>query len=682
MAELRPYPFGALVTRMFRELDEKQAIFDLPQRKFYKGDPARDLSIRFQGHHPSTPLGPAAGPHTQMAQNIVLAFLAGCRVMELKTVQIMDELVLPRPCIDMETIGFNVEWSQELKLEQSVREYVAASMLIEMLVASGRLELAPGYERVVHDMSVGYDLKGIQTDRVRAFIRDMRDASTWVEQLRAEIPAEHAEYRDLDFNTKLSDTLTLSTFHGCPPEEIEQIMAFLLDELELNAIVKLNPMLLGPERCRGLLQDTMGYTECHVPDTAFENDAKWAQVEGMVERLGGKAQARGLGFWVKFTNTLIVENHRDVFAGSEKEMYLSGPPLHVLAMNLVGQFRARFGDRYPISFSAGIDKVNFADAASIGLTPVTTCSDLLKTGGYGRAPAYLKNLSKAMAQSGATCLDDQIIRGFERGEQALFSLDVDNATRARCGEALQNGGDLRMAAGEAYADWVSAAKLLNTEVYVERCTDDPRYAKAANSKPPKKIGSQLTLFECITCDKCVPVCPNDANFTFDLPKGEVPLQRLRWDGAAFEVETTGTLEITKRHQLATWADFCNECGNCDVFCPEDGGPYVMKPRFFGTADDWRELSGQDGFHLACSEKGDQMLGRFAGVDFEVVFAGERARFTSGGFAVELDADGALGSVKPTGELAAGTIVDLTHFHIMAALRTAVMEQLNYVSLIA
>ncbi|GIS37010.1 MAG: hypothetical protein Ct9H90mP9_0400 [Pseudomonadota bacterium] len=26
--------------------------------------------------------------------------------------------------IDMETIGYNVEWSQELKLEQSLHEYV------------------------------------------------------------------------------------------------------------------------------------------------------------------------------------------------------------------------------------------------------------------------------------------------------------------------------------------------------------------------------------------------------------------------------------------------------------------------------------------------------------------------------------------------------------------------------
>ncbi len=675
MAELRPYPFGALVTRMFRELDERRSIFDLPQRKFYRGDPDRDLSIRFQGHHPSTPLGPAAGPHTQMAQNIVLSFLGGCRVMELKTVQFLDELELPRPCIDMETIGFNVEWSQELRLEQSVREYVAASMLIEMLIASGKLELAPGYDRVVYDMSVGYDLAGIKTPKVQAFIGDMRDATRWVDALRAEIPDAYAEYRDLDFRTELSDTLTLSTFHGCPPSEIEQIMSFLLDDLALNAIVKLNPTLLGPEACRGLLNDTLGYEDCHVPDAAFTNDATWAQATDFVGRLGELAEARGRGFGVKFTNTLIVENHRDFFPATEKEMYLSGPPLHVLAMNLVGRFRGVFGDRHRISFSAGIDKHNFAESTAIGLTPVTTCSDLLKAGGYGRAPAYLKGLSKRMEAVGASSVDELIIRAFGHGERALRDLELDEAIRARCEAAYADGGDLRVAAGDAFEAWVSAATLRNTESYVERCTDDPRYAKAANSKPPKKIGSQLTLFECITCDKCVPVCPNDANFPFELPRGEIPVERLRWTGSDWEAEDTGALAITKKHQLATWADFCNECGNCDVFCPEDGGPYVVKPRFFGTEEDWRVLSGGDGFYLAP----DRILGRFGGRDFEARFAGERASFCGADFAIELDRGGRRDSIVAT-RVAPGEVVDLTYFHIMCALHATVGAQLNYVTL--
>ena len=98
MAELRPYPFADLITRMFREFREQRSIFDLPERKFVRGDPALDLSVTFHGHKPATALGPAAGPHSQMAQNIVLAWLAGCRVIELKTVQILDRIYIAQSC--------------------------------------------------------------------------------------------------------------------------------------------------------------------------------------------------------------------------------------------------------------------------------------------------------------------------------------------------------------------------------------------------------------------------------------------------------------------------------------------------------------------------------------------------------------------------------------------------------
>ena len=98
--------------------------------------PGSTLSVRFHGHRASTPLGPAAGPHDQLVQNIVLSWLGGSRIIELKTVQILDELKIPRPCIDVANVGYNVEWSQELRLEQSLREYVGAAMFIEILKAS------------------------------------------------------------------------------------------------------------------------------------------------------------------------------------------------------------------------------------------------------------------------------------------------------------------------------------------------------------------------------------------------------------------------------------------------------------------------------------------------------------------------------------------------------------------
>ena len=51
----------------------------------------------------------------------------------------------------------------------------------------------------------------------------------------------------------------------------------------------------------------------------------------------------------------------------------------------------------------------------------------------------------------------------------------------------------------------------------------------------------------------------------------------------------------ERHQIAVFQDFCNDCGNCDTFCPEEGGPYLEKPRFFGTLDGWHRWRDRDGF---------------------------------------------------------------------------------------
>ena len=106
----------------------------------------------------------------------------------------------------------------------------------------------------------------------------------------------------------------------------------------IHSTVKLNPTLLGPARARELLGETLGYDALTIPDSAFEKDTQWQQAVDFCGRLGDRAAGLGLSFGVKFSNTLIVGNHRDFFPKSEEVMYLSGPPLHVLAVNLVGCF--------------------------------------------------------------------------------------------------------------------------------------------------------------------------------------------------------------------------------------------------------------------------------------------------------------------------------------------------------
>ena len=135
------------------------------------------------------------------------------------------------------------------------------------------------------------------------------------------------------------DCITLSTFHGCPPDEIERIVMHLLAEHDCHVVVKMNPTILGKERVEDLLRGTLGYDELRIHAPAFDGDIRFDQAVSMMDRLAGEAAKRGRTVGAKFTNTLVVENHKSFFAADQKQMYLSGAPLHVLAVQRRGAVR-------------------------------------------------------------------------------------------------------------------------------------------------------------------------------------------------------------------------------------------------------------------------------------------------------------------------------------------------------
>jgi len=592
MAELVPIPLPLLLRRAFLEYQREGKIFDLPASKFYRGIPGLDLSVEFHGHRASTPLGPAAGPHGQLAQNIALCWLGGARIIELKTIQILDELKIPRPCIDAQNVGYNVEWSQELRLEQSLREYVGAAMLLEILKAS-KLAGEGIPSDTVFDMSAGYDLEGMRSPRVRGWIASMRDAAAVIDELRTGLTGEFRRYRDLPFPTCISDTISLSTFHGCPAGEIESIAEFSMGEMGCHVSIKLNPTLLGRAETEHLLHDVLGYRDIQLHPPAFENDLQWDEAIDLIPHLHRRAAALSKSLSVKFSNTLVVKNHKGVFA--DELMYMSGPPLHVLAMNLVKKFREAVREPIGISFSGGLDAHNIAKAVAMNLVPVTTCTDLLRPGGYGRILRYLENLADAMRDVGA-------------GRIADFVLHYR-------GQADAAGGN------------VHSAGLLNTPILVAEATADPRYRWERNHGVPRKIGSKLWLYDCINCDKCVPACPNDANFFYEAAPVTVEYDNLDLSDDRIRRVPGGVLRVVNAHQLGNFADACNDCGNCDLFCPEDGGPQREKPRFFSSLETYRRHAGANGFFIDWegreSRGGLRIYGTLAGKSY-VLTLDERA----------------------------------------------------------
>jgi putative selenate reductase len=644
VAELIPAPFGSLLRRMLREYEREGKVFDLPARKFWHGDPNLDTSVLFHGRRAANPVGPAAGPQDQMAQNLALSWLAGSRILELKTVQTNDRLTIPRPCIDAQSVGYNVEWSQELRLEESLHEYVAGSMLVDILRELNLLGRPsdPAKDETILDMSVGYDLEGIRSERVRAWIAFMKDASAVVQRLRRQIPSDFDRFRDLEFTTALSDQITLSTFHGCPAHEIEGIVRFLLTEMGVHVTVKLNPTLLGREAVDGLLHDVLGYREVETRPEDFEKDLQWEQALEITDRLTELARSLGRTFQVKFSNTLVVRNHRSFFPASEAVMYLSGAPLHVITLNLVEKYR-RARPEVPISFSAGVDARNFPDCAALGFTPITTCTDLLRPGGYGRLPKYLDNLEERMRGLGVRTLGDYVVKACGMGEQAVRrTFDEDPLRHALLASLASDRVDLRgilEAAGESgrYEVLVQNAALLNTPSLVAAATREQRYSAEANRAVPRKIGSKLWLFDCINCDKCVPVCPQGANFAYETGPLRVEYESWRVTAGGLTRVPGGVFEVRKAHQIGTFQDFCNDCGNCDVFCPEDGGPYLEKPRFFGSMDAWSRQPERSGFFVRRQGDVDAAWGRLSGVEYclELDRARDRALFTDGVVTVDV-----------------------------------------------
>jgi len=649
---------------MRREAQASQAVFDLPARKWFVPDGAVDFSAIHFSRRAATPVGPAAGPHTQLAQNIVLAWLAGSRIIELKTVQVNDRLEIPRPCIHVPNIGYNVEWSQELRVEESTKEYAKAVFLIEILKATrafGIFPDAPATDAAldtVYDISVGYDLEGIRSDKVNGFLQALQQPAALFDELRGELAPEFPEYRDLPLPDSISDCVTLSTFHGCPADQIEAIGRHLLEECGLHTIIKLNPTLLGYDRVQELLIERLGYRHLDLRPDAFDHDLQYQDGLAILRNLREVAERRGSTIGAKFTNTMVVANKADVFpTQADPYMYVSGPPLHVIAMTLMQRFREDLGFEFPVSFSAGVDAKNFPAAVACGMVPVTTCTDLLRQGGYGRLPAYLRALSREMQRLGVTSREAYVLaalgRGAEAAKAALDEVSVDAGLWHREGPGLtrtaeEHPDDLpRALRGLAPAQGLDPDDLvlfatrvagrLNGRDIVPLLPSDSRYHAHANAKAPRRIDSTLDLYDCINCDLCIAACPNDAIFAYDATPVTSGTMRLETDGAGGIRRLAGRgFTINEVHQLAVIEGACNECSNCEVYCPEDGAPFVVKERMFLTHDDFDRAHHLDGF----VREGDVLLARLDGRNLRLRQdrAANRATVTGEGVDLELRLD--------------------------------------------
>ncbi len=452
---MRPISFGNLIDWIYREYTDHKSIFGI--FKIVKHSPS-DHKLPIFNEKLESPFGPAAGPHTQLAQNIIAAYAAGSRFFELKTVQKMDgeELskCVAKPCITAQDECYNCEWSTELYVPQAYAEYVKAWFALKIFSKEFGLGDPDAF---VFNMSVGYDLEGIQTEKIDKFIEGMKDASgspVWEECVN-EALAYAGNFKNVDeayiraISPKVSDSITLSTLHGCPPQEIERIASYLINEKHLNTYIKCNPTLLGYECARSTL-DSLGFDYIAFDDHHFKEDLQFSDAVPMLQRLQKQADDKKLSFGVKLTNTFPV----DVKAGElpSEEMYMSGRSLYPLSLTVAQKLTETFHGKLRISYSGGADFHNIKELFDAGIWPITMATTMLKPGGYQRLVQITEILGDC-------------------GSQPFDHVDLDKVQ-----------------------GMLAALK------------EDPYYHKPIKPAPPRKLNAQVPLIDCFTAP-CRSGCP-------------------------------------------------------------------------------------------------------------------------------------------------------------------------------
>ena len=456
---MTPMSFEQLVEWVLQEKKKRGTVFG--QHHAYRADGTHNRTMF--GRTLETPIGPAAGPHTQMTQNIVAAYYAGSRFFELKTVQIMDgeELAacINRPCIKADDEGYNCEWSTELTVPQAMEEYIKAWFLLKVIAREFGLGDMNGFQ---FNVSVGYDLAGIQSPKVDTFLNSMKHAEdTEIFKHCKAYLLEHADWfehvttEDIEqIPPEICNSVTLSTLHGCPPQEIERIAMYLLTEKGFHTFVKCNPTLLGYEFARKTM-DEMGYDYIQFGDFHFKDDLQYEDAVPMLTRLMNTAKERNLEFGVKITNTFPVDVKQNELPS--EEMYMSGKSLYPLSISLAAKLAKEFDGRLRISYSGGADYYNIERIVDAGIWPVTVATTLLKPGGYQRLTQMAKLLDKENAP-------------FEK------------------------------------VDAESAGKL------AEEAVKDPHHVKAMKTLPSRKMKKEVPLMDCFVAP-CKEGCPIHQDIT-------------------------------------------------------------------------------------------------------------------------------------------------------------------------
>jgi putative selenate reductase len=118
----------------------------------------------------------------------------------------------------------------------------------------------------------------------------------------------------------------------------------------------------------------------------------------------------------------------------------------------------------------------------------------------------------------------------------------------------------------------------------------PLLKRGILSTPDQPLAAASSCLECQTvCEACVDACPNRANVV---------------------------VELADKPQIVHIEQMCNDCGNCETFCPYSSAPYQEKMTLFHSAEAFSQSDNQGFFVEDCAQKLVQvrMNGKVVSVD--------------------------------------------------------------------
>jgi len=139
---------------------------------------------------------------------------------------------------------------------------------------------------------------------------------------------------------------------------------------------------------------------------------------------------------------------------------------------------------------------------------------------------------------------------------------------------------------------------------------------------------------CLLCDDvcniCVGVCPNFANVSFTSTPEKIPIYQIEKRGQETVTFLNSYFEVNQKPQIFNIGDFCNECGNCNTFCPTSGAPYLTKPKFYLTQ---KSFDAEDNCYYI---NGNQIIYKNGEVKHFLKIESEKLIYTSDEVEMELD----------------------------------------------